>query len=178
MRENVTLVGHNWGFLAGIHILRKHPNWFGSLVILNTNNLPDGEVDLSRFPSPNLFLKYLEYDAFFLLFRSSMGLFKDLFPVSLMLTALNSRWSAREKSEMMAPFRRKQDLGGVVAFPLMVPVKPRDNYVDDFRRARIFLSTQWKKPTLVLYSDVSKVSRDQVSENKFCTRKKLILYTN
>ena len=39
--ENVTLIGHNWGFLAGIHVLRKHPEWFDSLIILNTNNLPD-----------------------------------------------------------------------------------------------------------------------------------------
>ena len=37
----MTLIGHNWGFLAGIHVLRKHPEWFDSLIILNTNNLPD-----------------------------------------------------------------------------------------------------------------------------------------
>ena len=44
-----------------------------------------------------------------------------------------------EKTDFMAPFRRKADFGGVVAFPLMVPVKPTDKYVEDFRNARIFL---------------------------------------
>ena len=55
----------------------------------------------------------------------------------------------------MAPYRRKEDLGGVVAFPLMVPVRPEDKYVSEFRKARIFLAKEWKKPTLVIYSDVS-----------------------
>ena len=39
----------------------------------------------------------------------------------------------------MAPFKRREDFGGVVAFPLMVPVKPSDKYVEDFRNARLFL---------------------------------------
>ena len=52
-------------------------------------------------------------------------------------------------------FRRTEDLGGFVAFPLMVPVRPEDNYVADFREARIFLAEKWKKPTLIMYSDVS-----------------------
>ena len=29
--NHITLVGHNWGFLAGVHVLRKHPGWFDSL---------------------------------------------------------------------------------------------------------------------------------------------------
>ena len=37
----------------------------------------------------------------------------------------------------------------------MVPVRPEDNYVTDFREARIFLAEKWKKPTLIIYSDVS-----------------------
>ena len=52
-------------------------------------------------------------------------------------------------------FRRTEDLGGFVAFPLMVPVRPEDSYVADFREARIFLAEKWKKPTLIIYSDVS-----------------------
>ena len=49
--KKITLVGHNWGFLTGIHILKDHPDWFKRLVILNTNNLPDGEVrnSVSKF---------------------------------------------------------------------------------------------------------------------------------
>ena len=49
-------------------------------------------------------------------------------------------------------FQRPEDLGGVISFPLLVPVKPTDRYVSDMRSARIFLKTQWKKPTLIMYS--------------------------
>ena len=55
-------------FIAGVHVLRKFPEWFDNLVILNTNNLPDGEVDRTRFPrlkhypSWGFYLKYLLYD--------------------------------------------------------------------------------------------------------------------
>ena len=57
------------------------------------------------------------------------------------ITTVNSRYVVppEEKTDFMAPFRRKADFGGVVAFPLMVPVKPTDKYVEDFRNARIFL---------------------------------------
>lgn len=72
-----------------------------------------------------------------------------------LLLALNTRYTAKEKYDMIAPYRRTEDLGGVVAFPLMVPVRPEDNYVTDFRNARIFLAEKWNKPTLVIYSDVS-----------------------
>ena len=48
--KDVTLIGHNWGFLAGIHVVRKHPDLFDSIVILNTNSLPDGEIDRNRYP--------------------------------------------------------------------------------------------------------------------------------
>ena len=57
-----------------------------------------------------------------------------------LLLALNTRYTAKEKYDMIAPYRRTEDLGGVVAFPLMVPVRPEDNYVTDFRNARIFLA--------------------------------------
>ena len=57
-----------FNFIAGVHVLRKYPEWFDDLVILNTNNLPDGEVDRTRFPrlkhypSWGFYLKYLLYD--------------------------------------------------------------------------------------------------------------------
>ncbi len=156
VEKNVTLIGHNWGFLAGVHVLREHPSWFDSLIILNTNNLPDGEVDRDRFSSSSaLFLKYLQYDSFFLAFRSSLDLLKHWFPFPLLISALNVSYTPREKAELMAPFQTRQELGGLVAFPLMVPVRKSDKYAKDFRRARLFLATEWRKPTLLLYSDVS-----------------------
>ena len=99
------MIGHNWGFLAGIHVLQSYPNWFDSLVILNTNSLPDGEVDPSRFSSPFSLLKYLKYDAYFLAFHSAMGLLKAAFPLSLLYSAMNFRYSQKDKRDFMAPFQ-------------------------------------------------------------------------
>ena len=101
----MTLVGHNWGFLAGIHVLRDHPDWFDSLVILNTNNLPDGEVDSKRFPGLASYLKYLHFDAYFLAFQSSMGILKGAFPLGLLYSAMNFRYNEKDKRDFTAPFQ-------------------------------------------------------------------------
>ena len=116
-------------------------------VILNTNNLPDGEVDRKRFPSQSLYYRYLLYDSYFLAFQSAMRLLKHSFPLALMLGALNPRyvWPPDEKIDFMGPYLRQVDFGGIVAFPLMVPVKPSDKYVADFRKARIFLGMSFQR---------------------------------
>ena len=44
----VILVGHNWGWMVGAEIARRRPELFSKLIILNTNNLPDGEALLER----------------------------------------------------------------------------------------------------------------------------------
>ena len=79
--------------------------------------------------------------SYFLVFASAMRWLKYSFPLALMLGALNPNYilSTEEKTNFMAPFKRREDFGGVVAFPLMVPVKPSDKYVEDFRNARLFL---------------------------------------
>ena len=86
-------------------MLKSHPDWFDSLVILNTNNLPDGEVDKSRFSSPLSLLKYLKYDAYFLVFHSAMGLLKAAFPLSLLYSAMNFGYTEKDKRDFMAPFQ-------------------------------------------------------------------------
>jgi pimeloyl-ACP methyl ester carboxylesterase len=70
----VTLVGHNWGAMLGSSIIKDHPDWFDRLVILNTNNLPDGEVSPRRFPGNPDFRKFLVFDAAFLAFHSLLDL--------------------------------------------------------------------------------------------------------
>ena len=60
---------------------KDHPHLFDRLVILNVNNLPDGELDLRRFHGDiKLFSKYLIFDAMFLSFRASISLFRSLVP--------------------------------------------------------------------------------------------------
>ena len=55
-------VGHNWGALLGSSLVKDRPDWFSRLVILNTNNLPDGEVNPDRFHRKSDFSKFLIFD--------------------------------------------------------------------------------------------------------------------
>ena len=73
---SITLIGFGW---------KDHPHLFDRLVILNVNNLPDGELDLQRFHGDiKLFSKYLIFDAMFLSFRASISLFRSLLPPRLL----------------------------------------------------------------------------------------------
>jgi hypothetical protein len=45
------------------------PGFFSRYVILNTNNLPDGELDLYRFQKKLSFIEFLVANSFFLAFR-------------------------------------------------------------------------------------------------------------
>ena len=65
--------------------MTDYPDMFDRLVILNVNNLPDGELDLQRFHNDiKLFSKYLIFDAFFLAFRASISLLRYLVPPRLL----------------------------------------------------------------------------------------------
>ena len=122
---NVTLIGHNWGFLLGATLIKgnksmyiisrilfieivykvwtknfwilihipylDYPNLFDRIVILNVNNLPDGELDLERFHgNVRLFSKYLIFDAYFLAFRSSISLFRKYTPPRLLIKVIQN----------------------------------------------------------------------------------------
>ncbi len=152
--KNVTLLGHNWGFLAGAAVMRERPNMFDRLIILNVNSLPDGELSLSRFPSLTLFNKFLIYDAFFLTFPTSMFMFQNFFPLTLLWPLLNPAYTVSDFNGFNAPFRRiGLDRGGIIAFPLMVPVLPSHPYAAEFRDIRRFFNREWKRPTLIGFSD-------------------------
>ena len=56
--RQVVLVGHNWGWMVGAEMARRRPGLFSRLVILNTNNLPDGEVEVARYSSVALWAKF------------------------------------------------------------------------------------------------------------------------
>ena len=66
-------------------IITDQPDLFDRLVILNVNNLPDGELDLKRFHGDiKLLSKYLIFDAMFLSFRATISLFRFLVPPRLL----------------------------------------------------------------------------------------------
>jgi hypothetical protein len=51
--------------------LQDMPGFFSRYVILNTNNLPDGELELFRFRHKTNLAEFLVANAFFLAFRYS-----------------------------------------------------------------------------------------------------------
>ena len=55
-------------------ILQDMPGLFARYVILNTNNLPDGELDPFRFREQRHLLEFLVANSFFLAFRQTCQL--------------------------------------------------------------------------------------------------------
>lgn len=154
--KKITLIGHNWGFLLGASFMKDHPSLFHRLVILNTNNLPDGEVEVQRYKNVKIFGKFLITDAFFLAFRASVMLFRNYLPPRLLFHALgNGQYTEEDLNAFEAPFvRRNLDRGGLVSFPLLVPVFRSDKYAKEFSETRFFLANQWNGTrTLIVYSE-------------------------
>jgi len=152
--KQVTLVGHNWGWMVGAAIAREKPYLFSKLVILNTNNLPDGEALLSRYRNISTWSRFMVINSFFLAFRSAINLMRGYFPLGLMMKSLNLNYNKSEVQALVSPWPTSEYCGGTTAFPLMVPVFPSHPEAQEMTLIRNFLSS-WKNPTLVLYSDTS-----------------------
>lgn len=149
--REVVLVGHNWGWMVGAEMARRRPNLFSKLVILNTNNLPDGEALLERFSSTSTWLQFQVINSWFLAFRAAMDLLRQSFPLNLLIYSLNSGYSKRELEAFLSPWPEKKHRGGTTSFPLLVPVYPSHPEAPTMSAIRTFLAT-WNRPTLVLYS--------------------------
>ena len=154
LSHEVTMVGHNWGWMVGAGVARLRPGLFSKLVILNTNNLPDGEAELGRYRHSSTLPKFLVLNSFFLVFRASMNLLRSHFPLGLLVSSLNRRYSRSLLAAMTSPWPTKEHCGGTTAFPLMVPVTSAHPEAAQMRQIREFLST-WTRPTLILYSQPS-----------------------
>ena len=127
------------------------PNLFNRAVILNTNSLPDGELDYRRLRGHDFF-RFLSFNAPFLAFQATHNLFRQNLPFPLFYKICCSQGST--DPGFIAPYLRKVDRGGVVSFPLLVPVYPSDRYATENRRTREFLAHgDWKQEnTLILFS--------------------------
>ena len=150
--RQVVFVGHNWGWMVGAGVARVRPHLFSKLVILNTNNLPDGEVELGRYTNTSTLARFLVLNSFFMFFRASMNLLREHFPLGLLVHSLNRNYSKAMVAATVSPWPDSQYCGGTTAFPLMVPVSPAHPEAGNMRQIRRFLSS-WDRPTLVLYSD-------------------------
>jgi len=173
--KTVTLVGHNWGWMIGASIARDFPSTFSKLVILNTNNLPDGEVSPGRYPSTSSYIKFMVSNAWFLAFRASVNLLRTWFPLSILIHSLMPGYKKEEVDAMLSPHPLDSRYrGGTTAFPLMVPVVASDPYAQEFTKVRYFLST-WRKPALIMYTKTSLIP--WLQEGDFVVGNRAIFYT-
>lgn len=121
---NLTLVGVDWGFLAGSNVMKDNPEMFQRLVILNTNSLPDGDTNRKRFPNTILFNKFLIYNAPFQAFRAYMNIMRNSVPLQLLFYIMNPAYTFQDLKGLTAPYNRiKEDRGGIISWPLMLPGK-------------------------------------------------------
>jgi len=152
--QEVILVGHNWGWMVGAAVAREQPELFSKLVIMNTNNVPDGEALVSRYRNISTWSRFMVLNSFFLAFRSTIHLLRGYFPLGLMMKSLNIKYSKSDVAALISPWPSSEYCGGVTAFPLMVPVFPSHPEAKEMTLIRKFLSS-WQKPVMVLYSDSS-----------------------
>jgi len=152
--RDLVLVGHNWGWMIGAGLAKENPNLFKKFVILNTNNVPDGEIDLHRYSDPTILPRFSIMNAFFMVFQASVKLLREWFPLSLLIKSLNINYSLMELKAFLSPHTTLSECGGTTAFPLMVPVYPSHPEVQEMREIRHFLLRS-TTPSLVAYSEAS-----------------------
>jgi len=169
----LSLIGHNWGWMIGAGFAKDNPARVDRLIILNTNNVPDGELVPSRYSHPGVFFKFSIVNAFFLAFRSSMSLLRELFPLSLLVSSLNINYSKQEIGAFMSPHGSIAECGGSTAFPLLVPVFPSHPEVQEMKEIRKFLS-RYDGPSLVVYSPTSLLP--WISQGDFVVGNRQVFY--
>ncbi|XP_071749803.1 haloalkane dehalogenase-like [Lepeophtheirus salmonis] len=157
--SEIFLVGHNWGALLGAILVSRNPKRFSKFTIMNTNNLPDGELDLARRFHHDIydFSRYLIMDSYFLLFRLYSFIFGSILPPEILFFAMNPKYTKEDYKGFIAPFKNKNERAGIVSYPQLVPVYGNHVNAEHFALARRVLKYGWKKPTQIIFSEKASV---------------------
>ncbi len=136
---DITLVVQDWGGMLGLSLLGKYPERFKRVVVLNTF-LPVGKKISLFFKIWRMYAKY-----------------HPSLPIGGIIQRASYHKLSKEVIDAYnAPFPNKKHKSGAVAFPLLVPVNPKDPAVKPMQKARDVLS-DWNKPALVMFSDKDKI---------------------
>ncbi|MFN8040915.1 MAG: haloalkane dehalogenase [Acidimicrobiales bacterium] len=146
---DITLYCQDWGGLAGLHLLRLHPDRFARVVASNTG-IPVGE-GVNRFMQ-----QWLD-------FSQSV----DELPIAALVDSGTTRaLTDGEKAAYDAPYPDGTYQASPLQFPLLIPVQPDNPGVPMCRETWAFLET-WTKPFLTVFGDQDAIAFKPGAHLKF-----------
>jgi haloalkane dehalogenase len=149
--RGITLFCQDWGSLVGLRLAAEMEERFARIVVGN-GGLPEGR------PPGGSRLAGLGNAAAFLAWRT-FARFSPRLPVGRLIQVGSARrLDDEELRAYEAPFPDDRYKAGARAFPLLVPVTPRDPAVPANRRAWAVLE-RWEKPFLTVFSDGDPITR-------------------
>ncbi|MDA3919641.1 MAG: haloalkane dehalogenase [Salinisphaera sp.] len=139
---DVTLFCQDWGSLIGLRLVAEHSDTFARVFVGN-GFLPTGDENMPKL---------------FSLWRS-FALYSPVFPVGAILQAGSKRWLSRaERAAYTAPFPDKRYMGGIRAFPALVPMTSDDPATPANRAAWESLE-RFPRPLHTCFADGDPITR-------------------